>query len=513
MKTIGPFLVGVVALVGSSCGGSTDATSLDEPTTEVPAPGTGAPEPTGEGPGEDKTPTDGNSNRGEEFCFNGELDRQETSVDCGGVCPPCTDVGDACDDDTDCGEGLLCGFNDGLCDLESCENEMLDDEETDIDCGGSFCATRCSEGEACLEVDSNGTRSVPAAENCRDETGAKTECDPELGICNPPTCEDGLINQGESDEDCGGPCLAFDQRCIDGQACFDDGDCELDQVVYHSPVGDFTVFGNAANTAAPNAACEPLFEGSPCLRSTTITYTEINWFCSDSGQCTFTETEGAKECVRLTDGNICIPDAPPAPREVGEGCVHSPDDCSVNPYRLEYSPTEFECLEGACVPLFPDESIMIDLADSVECVDGPLRDSSVTVVSIETECINRTSNQCSVDGTRMRNERHCTRGDPTPTTVNVPLSCSLADPPIGDSCGSSCRLVHTGKSECLSGCKCKGTSCRRIRHTYDRQTKTHTCGSNSKCNVPSSWTTVGQTTITNSTRGGSSAKGSTRSCN
>src|SRR5262249_14623933 len=36
-----------------------------------------------------------------------------------------------------------------------------------------------------------------------------------------PTCSDGMMNQGESDVDCGGPCT----KCTVGKACGQPGDC------------------------------------------------------------------------------------------------------------------------------------------------------------------------------------------------------------------------------------------------------------------------------------------------
>jgi len=80
-----------------------------------------------------------------------------------------------------------------------CSNGVKDQDETDVDCGGSICEP-CDEFKSC-NVDSD----------C--ESGY---C--HMGIkCREPTCDDGVKNQDESNIDCGGVCGGFwyDGACHD----------------------------------------------------------------------------------------------------------------------------------------------------------------------------------------------------------------------------------------------------------------------------------------------------------
>ncbi len=92
-------------------------------------------------------------------CKDGILNQKETDIDCGGPnCPPCP----TCDDGVMNGEeeGVDCG---GPCEpCPTCYDDILNQGEEGVDCGGP--CTAC------------------------------------------PTCEDGIWNQGEEGVDCGGPC-------------------------------------------------------------------------------------------------------------------------------------------------------------------------------------------------------------------------------------------------------------------------------------------------------------------
>ncbi|MEO1175418.1 MAG: hypothetical protein AAFX94_25705, partial [Myxococcota bacterium] len=142
-----------------------------------------------------------------------------------------------------------------------------------------------------------------------------------------------------------------------------------------------------------------------------------------------------KDCIRLTNGDPCAIQSPPPERTI-EACAHPADNCSINPYRLDYTARDFECLEEACVPVWSDQATMVDLASSVECKEGPPRQSSVTVTGTESRCVNRTANQCSFAGARIQTSRQCTEGSPDEVTLTTELPCQLAveDRPLGDTC-------------------------------------------------------------------------------
>ena len=70
-------------------------------------------------------------------CDDGLLNGDESDIDCGGVtCPDCA-VGLVCAIDDDCASGI-CGPK--LCVATECENFKKDGDETGIDCGGNDCA-------------------------------------------------------------------------------------------------------------------------------------------------------------------------------------------------------------------------------------------------------------------------------------------------------------------------------------------------------------------------------------
>jgi hypothetical protein len=85
----------------------------------------------------------------------------------------------------------------------TCGDNVVNEDETDVDCGGQIC-TPCNTGKRCV-----------VAMDCR-----SIICT--AGACVAPSCSDGIVNGSESDVDCGGPDCP---RCADGRACAGDNDC------------------------------------------------------------------------------------------------------------------------------------------------------------------------------------------------------------------------------------------------------------------------------------------------
>jgi hypothetical protein len=85
----------------------------------------------------------------EEACtLDGELNGEETDVDCGGPCPPCQ-VGDDCFEHEDC---LSNSCIDLTCAVPECFDDRKNGDESDIDCGGhSYECIRCQGGSTCNE--------------------------------------------------------------------------------------------------------------------------------------------------------------------------------------------------------------------------------------------------------------------------------------------------------------------------------------------------------------------------
>ncbi len=85
---------------------------------------------------------------------------------------------------------------------ESCSDGWQNQDETDVDCGGSVCGATCLTGQSC----GDGTDCVGG--ECTDSVCA-------------PSCTDSEQNQDEIGVDCGGLCPG----CPDGTACTTSSDC------------------------------------------------------------------------------------------------------------------------------------------------------------------------------------------------------------------------------------------------------------------------------------------------
>lgn len=82
----------------------------------------------------------------DDTCENGVLDGDETDIDCGGLCPELCEDGDDCLYDIDC-YSSYCDQN-NTCATPSCTDGVRNGDETGIDCGGS-CPDACGAGGEC----------------------------------------------------------------------------------------------------------------------------------------------------------------------------------------------------------------------------------------------------------------------------------------------------------------------------------------------------------------------------
>jgi hypothetical protein len=110
-------------------------------------------------------------------------------------------IGAPCSASSECATMSCVG---GVC-VPSCTDDVQDGNETDIDCGGgafgsSPACPRCADGKKC-QMNSDCVDGVCGG--------------PAPTTCLPPTCNDHVQNQGETDVDCGGPCPG----CKPGQTC------------------------------------------------------------------------------------------------------------------------------------------------------------------------------------------------------------------------------------------------------------------------------------------------------
>lgn len=118
----------------------------------------------------------------------------------------CKDRGDcganeACTDNSDCGSRFC---SDGKCAVPTCDDNVRNQGETSIDCGGP--CSKCPNDAQC---------NLPS------------DCDSNFclyGFCKlPGMCEDGKLSPGEAAVDCGGVCTT---KCSEGKNCDATEDCE-----------------------------------------------------------------------------------------------------------------------------------------------------------------------------------------------------------------------------------------------------------------------------------------------
>jgi len=338
-----------------------------------------------------------------DLCNNGQHDDGETDVDCGGDCPPC-DNGDPCLSDTECGSGFFCVL--GQCETSpgTCQNGILDDDETDVDCGGV--CDQCVAGDSCLE-------------NADCHSGVCS-----AGVCEDPTCQDGTLNGDEIGVDCGGAC----ESCSGSDACTQDSDC-------FSGACDL-VIGLCVDNQCSNGqqddgetdvdcggVCPPCNNGDPCL---TDAECPSGSFCV-GGYCQTTSTQcgaGMTEC-----GGLC--------RDVST----DPDHCGVCGNACEGNGV---CMSGACQAAYaPGCTDQIQNGDEtgVDCGGACEPCSYFVACTQDSDCF---SGACDLV-TGLCVDDQCSNGQQDDGETDV-------------DCGGPCGPCETGGS-CLSDADCNPGFC------------------------------------------------------
>ncbi|CAF1498285.1 unnamed protein product [Adineta ricciae] len=140
-------------------------------------------------------------------CTDNYVNQDETDIDCGGrICGIKCSLNKTCRKDGDCTTGF-CRLNDKTCQISTCTDNYWNGDETDVDCGGSVCSTKCSNNKSC-----------EASSDC--QAGF---CRSNDKTCQTPSCSDGYKNQDETDVDCGGSVCST--QCIDSETCSQNSDC------------------------------------------------------------------------------------------------------------------------------------------------------------------------------------------------------------------------------------------------------------------------------------------------
>jgi hypothetical protein len=127
-------------------------------------------------------------------CADNMKDMGETDIDCGGAasgCLKCTLPNSTCATGIDCPSGV-CTAN--KCAAATCPDSHQNQDETDVDCGGTMCPARCDASQKCiLGSDCLSGVCKPSATMGMPNT------------CQAQTCTDGVKNGDEEGIDCGGP--------------------------------------------------------------------------------------------------------------------------------------------------------------------------------------------------------------------------------------------------------------------------------------------------------------------
>ena len=204
--------LGLLVLGGASCNEEDIPNPNEEEDRALPEAAAGAPAAMSDDEDDDSTESkedeglereESQSSGKKASCKDGELNQDETDVDCGGSCDACEDLL-LCNTAADCLSGV-CGFagmggaggaggastdiaDRTVCLQPTCDDSVMNGAETALDCGGD-CAT-CSLGESCsVDVDCEtgrcdkgicaancGNGILEGAETCEEEETCSNKC-------------------------------------------------------------------------------------------------------------------------------------------------------------------------------------------------------------------------------------------------------------------------------------------------------------------------------------------------
>jgi len=412
----------------------------------------------------------------------------ETDIDCGGsACPKCQD-GFFCQGAEDCQSGLCVTGPSGAATCEpaaSCDDDTVNGNETDTDCGGTSCP-RCLEGALCAlpsDCESGGCEASPSGERrcvvpdtCGDgvQSGAETDrdcggsrCPPcregarcatnsdctsgvcradgaGVWMCQKPGCDDGVRNMAETGTDCGGPSCEpcpLDQGCRTNDDCWG-RDCRIDgegNATCAAPASCFDRESNGLETGVDcgGPACPPCGPMGFC-RSAADCTTRLCALGYYGGQCVsmpdcgngvFEWGETSMDC-----GGFC------GPCDNGEGCRRGSD-----------------CVSGVCLG-----SYHLTCFDPIDtCMNG-LQDGEERGVDCGGQCAG-----CS-DGSQCFNHSDCASGHCTaaqlcgqlPSCTDGARSETLGETDI-DCGGYYCERCES-RRECRIDTDCLSGECTRL---------------------------------------------------
>ena len=230
-------------------------------------------------------------------CVDNIRNQGETDVDCGGptTCNRCA-AGKVCNANGDC-QSSAC--QSGVCLAQAtCTDGLADGTETDVDCGGMNLCPRCADGKTC---------------------GNPGDCQNSVctsNVCQAPTCTDAVRNDGETDVDCGGTNAC--PRCASGGQCSGGSDCQsgiCSGGVCVSCTDSIQNDGETDVDCGGSNACPRCADGlncvvaSDCQSSRCVMARCQTPTCTDmvkNGGESDVDCGGATVCPRCTVGRMCL---------------------------------------------------------------------------------------------------------------------------------------------------------------------------------------------------------------
>lgn len=297
-------------------------------------------------------------------CKNGIADGDETQIDCGGSCEPCA----VCSDDTPCPESQTCV--DGICHSQcegstcdpTCDDKILNGDESAIDCGGS-CPKKCVTGQPCN-----------SATDCVDGVCLDDEC-------QEAACDDKVQNGTEPWPDCGVDCP---YKCANGRPCNVDGDCKsaicADDVCAPEQCVNNEQDGGETDEDCGGTDCPPCNIGDTCVVATDCKemvcgedLTCSAPTCGDgakNGDETGEDCGGPTTCERCPEGASCNEDGDCIDKRCKDGTC-SPPACGDG--LLNGDESDVDC-GGSCEPCPPGKRCKVDDDCATEICDSTTDD-------------------------------------------------------------------------------------------------------------------------------------------
>lgn len=313
-------------------------------------------------------------------CDDGTQNQDETDVDCGGSrCDACANGG-GCERASDC-ESNNCDTTTDMCvppETATCTDGTQNGAETDVDCGGDTCDP-CAVGEMCS-----------AGSDCASGM-CDTTCQP-----IPGTCDDGMLNQDESDVDCGGDtcgACGIGLDCGDAMDC-SSGYCDGGGACATPPASCMDGLQNGDETDVDcGGSCDACEDGEGCddVADCTGGYCVANR-CQSAGTCddgvrnqdeTGTDCGGAT-CAACPNGRGCVDDGDCRSGvcdTTGVGVCANPGGPTCADGMQNRDETDVDCGGSFCMPCALGEVCV----DNLDCAGAAVCDLIDTRTCVTTD--------------------------------------------------------------------------------------------------------------------------------